>query len=84
MPGDAVQGFVVIASACMIILTILAIGVSVVLIRATLEVRSLVRLVRGEADALRSARLAFGHRARTAGRWAVIFLRKAARRHGNH
>lgn len=79
MPGDAIQGFVIIASACMIILTILAIGVSVAVYRATSEIRALARIALSEVEALRYARRMVGQRTRMAGRWALILLRKIAR-----
>lgn len=77
---DAAGIFLIIASVCVVLLTVLAAAFLIFGIMAALEVRSLMRLLRSEAGRIVEGRRRFARGIRFAKRWLVLFFERAGRK----
>lgn len=76
---EAADVFLIVASVCMVLLTIVAVVVGIFVIRAALEVHSFVLLLKGEAQRLLESQRRIIHNVRFAKRWVRIMLQRMSR-----
>ena len=82
MPGiDAADVFLIVASICIVLLTLLAIVLGVFALKAILEIRSFTRLLKSEVDHFREGRRRVVRGVRFARRWLTLFVRRATESH---
>lgn len=80
---QAVQVLMVVASICVVILTLAALATMLFLVRAVVEVRALFKIVHAEAHELVAAKRALTSRVRYARRWTAFFVRHLGNARGN-
>lgn len=80
MPGiDAVDIFLIVASVCVVLLTLLAIVLGIFAIKAIFEIRSFTRLLKSEVDNFKEGRRRVVRGVRFARRWMALFLHRITR-----